>query len=122
MRNYIKSVIVFIIIFGFIALLILANFVYAQTLAHRLKGKILLQVEQNGEAWYVNPANEKRYYMGRPTDAFNLMRESSIGITNANLEKIQLADANLGGADSDNDGLSDMIEDAIGSDKNKTKL
>lgn len=30
-----------------------------------LSGKILLQVEDRGEAWYVNPANLKRYYLGQ---------------------------------------------------------
>ncbi|MCK4744931.1 carboxypeptidase regulatory-like domain-containing protein [Candidatus Parcubacteria bacterium] len=109
-----------ILIFAFALTLVSINFAYAQNLANTLKGKILLQVEQNGEAWYINPANEKRYYMGRPTDAFNLMRDLGVGITNVNLEKIQIADANLSGIDSDGDGLSDMIEDAIGSDKNKS--
>lgn len=65
----------------------------AQPLGDKLKGKILLQVESNGEAWYVNPANTQRYYMGRPADAFALMRQLGIGITNANLIKIPIADA-----------------------------
>jgi len=33
------------------------------SLANRLKGKILLQVEGRGEAWYIHPDNGKRYYM-----------------------------------------------------------
>ncbi|MEA2065348.1 MAG: MopE-related protein [Patescibacteria group bacterium] len=105
--------------FLFAFTLILCNFVFAQNFANKLKGKILLQVEQNGEAWYVNPVDEKRHFMGRPTDAFNLMKNLGVGITNNNLEKIQIADENLSGADSDNDGLSDMIEDAVGTDKEK---
>ncbi len=56
----------------------------AQGLAGRLKGKILLQVESNGEAWYVNPDNSNRYYLGRPADAFNVMRELGLGISNKN--------------------------------------
>lgn len=120
MKNNIKLSITFVIILILLPVLIITDFVFAQTLTAQLKGKILLQVEQNGEAWYVNPADEKRYYMGRPADAFNLMRGLGIGITNENLEKIQIVDANLSGTDSDNDGLSDMIEDAIGSDKNKS--
>ncbi len=62
----------------------------AASLAARLKGRILLQVEDKGQAWYVNPADGKRYYLGRPTDAFNLMRQVSLGISNddfASLEK-----------------------------------
>jgi hypothetical protein len=101
--------------------LAVVSFVRAEDLANRLKGRILLQIEENGEAWYVNPANLKRYYLGRPDDAFNVMKELGIGISNKNLEKIQVADANLlSGNDSDKDGLSDMLEEAVRTDKNKT--
>ena len=41
-----------------------------------------MQVESHGEAWYVNPDNEKRYYLGRPADAFRIMRELGLGISN----------------------------------------
>ena len=51
-------------------------------LSKRLKGKILLQVESSGEGWYVNPGNEKKYYLGRPADAFEIMRELGLGISN----------------------------------------
>lgn len=57
-------------------------------LRERLSGKILLQVEENGEAWYVYPGDLKRYYMGRPWDAFQLMRFLSLGITHANLQEV----------------------------------
>lgn len=87
------------------------------SLASDLSGKILLQVEANGEAWYVNPDNEQRYFMGRPSDAFALMRELGVGISNDNILRIQVAEANFEGADQDNDGLSDRIEDAFGTDK-----
>lgn len=53
----------------------------AITLAAQLSGRILLQVQSRGEAWYVNPKDQKRYYLGRPEDAFNLMRQLSIGIS-----------------------------------------
>ena len=61
------------------------SYINADNLSSKLTGKILLQVEQNGEAWYINPADEKRYYMGRPTDAFSLMRELGLGITHNEL-------------------------------------
>lgn len=67
-------------------LLIGVNNVSAATLATTLKGRILLQVEQNGEAWYVNPVNELRYYLGRPADAFNVMRELGLGISNSDFD------------------------------------
>ena len=53
-----------------------------------VRGKILLDVEKNGEAWYIYPEDDKRYYLGRPDDAFNIMRELGLGISNSNLEKI----------------------------------
>ncbi len=108
--------------FLLIAAAVFLHFVSAGpvNISERLSGKILLQVEGNGEAWYVNPQDLKRYYLGRPVDAFDLMRSTGIGITNENLKKIQVADFDFSGRlDTDNDGLSDAIEDALGSDKNK---
>jgi len=57
-------------------------------LAKRLSGRIILQVEKNGEAWYVNPLDLKKYYLGRPADAFRVMRELGLGITRQNLAQI----------------------------------
>jgi len=57
-------------------------------LAGRMKGKILLQTESKGEAWYIHPKELKRYYLGRPKDAFSVMRSKGYGISNANLAKI----------------------------------
>jgi hypothetical protein len=59
----------------------------AESLAQRLSGKILLQVESAGEAWYINPLDLKRYYLGRPDDAFNLMRQLGLGISENNYQK-----------------------------------
>jgi len=50
-----------------------------------IKGMILLQVEENGEAWYVYPDNLNRYYLGRPADAFEIMRNLGLGIKHAEL-------------------------------------
>jgi len=58
------------------------------SLVNRLKGKILLQVQQHGEAWYINPKTGYRYYMKDGEAAYNLMRFHSLGITNKDLEKI----------------------------------
>jgi len=62
--------------------------VRAQTLADSLSGHILLQVEQHGEAWYVNPADAVRYYMEDGSVAYEMMRNFGLGITDANLAKI----------------------------------
>ncbi|MEK7159722.1 MAG: hypothetical protein AAB766_04460 [Patescibacteria group bacterium] len=59
----------------------------AKTLAETLKGKILLQVEKNGEAWYVYPVNLKKYYLGKPADALKIMKELGLGATHAYITK-----------------------------------
>lgn len=60
----------------------------AETVAQRLSGKILLQVEAKGEAWYVNPQTKERYFLGRPADAFTVMRSLGLGISNADIANI----------------------------------
>jgi len=51
---------------------------------------------------------------------YNLILTLGTGITSANLRRIPVADANLNnGPDTDQDGLSDEVEQAIGSDINK---
>ncbi|HCU48000.1 TPA: hypothetical protein DIC39_03005 [Patescibacteria group bacterium] len=56
--------------------------------ANRIKGKILLQVQQKGEAWYVHPEKCRRIYMKDGGIAYQIMRFLSLGITNSDLEKI----------------------------------
>src|SRR3990167_1963199 len=55
---------------------------YDRKLTERLKGYILLQVEENGEAWYVNPSDGLRYYLRDGEAAYEIMRELSLGISN----------------------------------------
>ncbi|QQG52346.1 MAG: right-handed parallel beta-helix repeat-containing protein [Candidatus Falkowbacteria bacterium] len=62
--------------------------IFDQVFAGNQQGKILLQVEAHGEAWYVNPITKLRYYLGRPEDAYALMRNLSLGISNNNLRQI----------------------------------
>jgi hypothetical protein len=90
-----------------------------RNLIDRLRGRILLQVEEKGQAWYIHPLTGRRHYLGRPIDAFRIMREQGIGITNSDLLKISISLDYLKGTDSDSDGLSDDFEAAIGTDKNK---
>ena len=83
--------------FSFLSVFLLCLFalpVKAETLASRLSGKILLQVESAGEAWYVNPLDSRRYYLGRPADAFVLMRSLGLGISEQNYQAFQTNGAN----------------------------
>lgn len=94
------------------------------SLLDQIQGKILLQVESAGEAWYLSPIDSKRYYLGRPGDAFAVMRSLGLGISNANLAKIPVGfDRNSGqfiglspaqAVDSDNDRLPDIYEEMLG--------
>lgn len=84
-----------------------------------LTGRILLQVEGVGQAWYVFPADEKRYSLGRPSQAFDLMRTLGLGISNNDLAKIPAGLSTNNYPDSDADGLADNLEDAIGTNKNE---
>ena len=55
-----------------------------------LSGRILLRVEANGEAYYANPTDLKMYYLGRPADAFKVMREKGLGITDEDLTTVPI--------------------------------
>lgn len=59
------------------------------SLSSTVKGRILLQVEDKGQAWYVNPVDGKRYSLGRPDDAFAVMRELGLGISNKDFSTLQ---------------------------------
>lgn len=87
------------------------NFASAATF---YSGKIFLQVAKNGEAWYISPVNNQRYFLGRPDDAFNIMRGLGLGISNKNLAQIPIGILEYSGLDSDDDGLPDGLESAIG--------
>jgi hypothetical protein len=58
------------------------------TYPNNVLGKILLDVEDSGKAYYIYPKDKKAYYLGRPEDAFKVMRDLGLGITNSDLNKI----------------------------------
>lgn len=58
----------------------------------KFSGRIFIRVEANGEAYYVNPVDMKMYYLNRPADAFRIMRELALGISNTNIRQIMVAD------------------------------
>lgn len=66
---------------GMVALPSITN-AQVENLSSSLSGRILLDVQQNGEAWYINPINQQRYYLGQPNDAFSLMQHLALGISN----------------------------------------
>ncbi|MBU4257108.1 thrombospondin type 3 repeat-containing protein [Patescibacteria group bacterium] len=93
----------------------------AKSMAERLKGYILLQVESKGEAWYVDENTKSRYYMKDGAAAYQMMRKFGLGITNNNLSKIPIGiDDRFEDCDQDGDGLPDKMEEAIGADTNNS--
>ncbi|NTW22005.1 hypothetical protein HGA34_00485 [Candidatus Falkowbacteria bacterium] len=86
-------------------------------IAKKLSGYILLQTESKGEAWYVYGTNSKRYYMADGSAAYQAMRKLGLGITNNDLSKIPIGiRSDIGGFDTDGDGLANQLEEAIGTD------
>jgi len=96
---------------GLIAL-IMAGLPALASAAHG--GRIYLQVEENGEAWYVNPVDNSRYYMANGKDAYNIMRGQGLGISDANIKKIPVGLLDCTNEDLDSDGLCDKLEEAVG--------
>lgn len=88
-------------------------------LTSRLKGKILLQVEQNGEAWYVDPMSGKKFYLRDGNGAYTVLNVFGLGITNTDLAKIPVGiEERAKDQDSDSDGLPDKLEEALGTNVN----
>lgn len=96
------------------------TFIFAPKVhAATLLGKIFLQVEAHGEAWYVSPTDGMRYYLKDGAAAYELLRRFGLGITDADLSKIPIGlEARFVEVDIDGDGLSDLLEESIGTDKN----
>jgi hypothetical protein len=66
-----------------------------KSLVNRLKGNILIDVENHGEAWYVNPNDGLRYYLKDGESAYDLMKKFGLGISNENLKKIPMNDSQI---------------------------
>ena len=56
-------------------------------LAKRLSGRLLLQVENKGQIWYVDPKTGKRFFVTKDS-AIEIFRALSLGITEADLGKV----------------------------------
>jgi hypothetical protein len=63
------------------------------SVADRVAGKIVIQVEANGEAWYVSPTTKQRTYLNGANTAYKVMGEMSTGISNADFNAINTGNA-----------------------------
>jgi len=86
-------------------------------LVEMLKGKILLQVEEHGEAWYLDSETEKRFYLKDGDSAYTALGAFGLGISNADISKIPIGiEERAEIADFDNDGLDDRLEETLGTE------
>ncbi len=78
---YILSLLVFIgVVFLIISLPTTKINPSVQDIKSKLKGKILIQIESKGEAWYLNPNNLKRYYLDPSPTTWQLLQRLSTKI------------------------------------------
>lgn len=86
-------------------------------LTNRLKGKLLLQVEGNGEVWYLDHDTEERFYLKDGERAYTALQAFGLGISNSDLQSIQVGiEDRAQDVDSDGDELPDKLEEALGTD------
>ena len=58
------------------------------TLKSRLRGRIVLRAQAHGEAYYLHPKDLAVHYLKDGGEAYRIMRLYSLGISNADLDKI----------------------------------
>lgn len=93
----IKKLNIFPLLVIIIVFFILPIITLAKQYAGKLNGRILLQIEENGEAWYVYPKDSQRYFLGRPSDAFSIMKSLSLGAKHDFITNTEIFPSNLAG-------------------------
>ena len=108
-----------IIIFTFISFIFVfkaSNFSFASSLSYDLRGRLLIEAQNKGQAWYVDKENGLKHSLSQES-FFETIKKNAIGISNNDLIKIPIAvDPRLINIDSDGDGLDDALEIAISTD------
>lgn len=65
------------------------------TMVNRLLGRILLQVNDHGEAWYLDPVSKERFYMKDGSTAYQMLRSFGLGVTEVDYAKLETGNATL---------------------------
>jgi hypothetical protein len=58
------------------------------TFAKNLSGRIFVQVQDKGQAWYIDPINFRKYYLGSGKNALNILKSLSIKAKSSEIMKI----------------------------------
>jgi hypothetical protein len=61
-----------------------------QALSNRLSGSLLLDVEGNGEVYYVDPESQGKEYLADGAAAHRLLERRALGINESNFSKLEL--------------------------------
>ncbi|MFZ4648365.1 MAG: transglutaminase-like domain-containing protein [Patescibacteria group bacterium] len=56
--------------------------------ATNLSGKIVLQVQDHGQAWYISPINKQRYFLGNSAESLKILTKLGLGISNYDFKAI----------------------------------
>ncbi|MBL7057821.1 hypothetical protein ISS03_00645 [Patescibacteria group bacterium] len=83
-------------------------------LAEKLSGQILINTENDGELWYVDPTTNKRLYLDSADFAYTLLRSRAISTSAQSINGLPMGLLNVTDTDTDSDGISDRLEKIIG--------
>lgn len=109
----------------FLSALAGASVVQASPSMDHIRGRIVIQTEDHGEAWYVLPNETVRFYIKNGEAAYAALRNFGLGISDADLWQIPLGvqqpqNDDDSTTDTDQDGLADALEEALGTNSENT--
>ncbi len=86
---------------------------------NEVTGKIVINKDDHGKAWYVLPADKKRYYLGKQDDALKIAKGLALPLDPRQLPGLGPIATYNQELDSDQDGLSDNLETWLATDGHK---
>lgn len=90
----------------------------ASSLPYQMRGYFLIQVDNNGKAWYIDSENGLKHKLDKNNSAWHVINDFALGISKSDLSKIPIGiNSNLTEKDSDGDRLDDKLEKAIGTNE-----
>lgn len=85
-------------------------------LTHNMRGKFLLQVEENGEAWYVNPLDNLRYSIANGKEGLKTLQKLGIEVDDVKMRAIPIT-KELGFSQTKSDSINfdmyNMLKDTL---------